>query len=61
MAIADNIYTRHKVLTEFFIDLGVDPETAREDACKVEHDISEDTFQKLTKHVKSLTASLKKG
>ena len=56
MEIADRIYTRHKVLTEFFTVLGVDPETAREDACKVEHDLSEETFQLLTKHAKSLTA-----
>ncbi|MFA7118622.1 MAG: metal-dependent transcriptional regulator, partial [Sphaerochaetaceae bacterium] len=44
MEIAARIYTRHKLLTEFFIRLGVDEETAREDACKVEHDISEKTF-----------------
>lgn len=54
MEIADRIYTRHKVLTEFFTLLGVDPETAREDACKVEHDLSEKTFQLLTKHANSL-------
>jgi DtxR family Mn-dependent transcriptional regulator len=47
MEIADKIYTRHKILTEFFIDLGVDPETSREDACKIEHDLSEDTFSAL--------------
>lgn len=44
MEIAQRIYTRHKVLTEFFSKLGVSRENAREDACKVEHDISEETF-----------------
>ncbi len=60
MDIADRIYTRHKILTEFFINLGVDAETAREDACKVEHDLSEKTFQLLAKHVRSLKPDAKK-
>lgn len=51
MEIAQRIYNRHKVLTDFFVRLGVEPETAREDACKVEHDISEDTFAALSRHV----------
>ncbi len=57
MEIANRIYTRHKVLTEFFITLGVDSETAREDACKVEHDLSEKTFRLLCEHARSLAAS----
>jgi Mn-dependent DtxR family transcriptional regulator len=52
MEIADRIYTRHKLLTEFFIHLGVDAETAREDACKVEHDVSEKTFNAICRHAK---------
>ncbi|MBQ6240652.1 MAG: metal-dependent transcriptional regulator [Firmicutes bacterium] len=44
MKVATRIYTRHKVLTEIFIHMGIDPETAREDACKVEHDLSDSTF-----------------
>ena len=36
--IARRIYERHKLLTQFFIRLGVDPEVAAADACKVEHD-----------------------
>jgi Mn-dependent DtxR family transcriptional regulator len=44
MEIADRIYRRHKMLTEFFTTIGVDIEIAREDACKVEHDISDETF-----------------
>ena len=51
MEIADRIYTRHKTLTEFFIRIGVDEKTAREDACKVEHDLSEKTFAAICKHV----------
>ena len=51
MEIADRIYTRHKTLTEFFIRIGVDEKTAREDACKVEHDLSEKTFAAICEHV----------
>ena len=43
-AIARKIYDRHKVLTEYLIRLGVPADIAREDACKIEHDISEETF-----------------
>jgi len=48
--IARRIYERHKLLTQFFIRLGVDPEVAAADACKVEHDLSEETFEKLLLH-----------
>ena len=47
--IASNIYARHKMLTSFFQRLGVDEVTAREDACKVEHDISDQTYRALVK------------
>ncbi len=47
MAIAEKIYTRHKILTQFFIDLGVSEENSREDACKIEHDLSAETFEAL--------------
>ena len=50
--IAEHIYERHKVLTDILIRLGVDEETARGDACKIEHDISDSTFQKLKQHLK---------
>ncbi|NLB10715.1 MAG: metal-dependent transcriptional regulator, partial [Clostridiaceae bacterium] len=53
MKIASQMYTRHKLLTEFFVRLGVDEDTAREDACKVEHDISEETFEAICRHVES--------
>ena len=48
--IARRIYTRHRLLTVFFMQLGVDEVTAREDACKVEHDISEKTFEAICRH-----------
>ena len=54
MEIADRIYTRHKVLTDFFKKLGVDEATAREDACKVEHDLSEETFHALRTHIEEM-------
>lgn len=48
--IASNIYNRHKVLTDFFISLGVDRKVAAEDACKIEHDLSDETFEKIREH-----------
>ena len=53
MEIASRIYNRHKVLTHFFKQLGVSPENAREDACKVEHDLSNETFNALCKHIET--------
>jgi DtxR family Mn-dependent transcriptional regulator len=52
MEIASSIYERHRVLTSLFENIGVDPDTAREDACRVEHDLSEETFNALKKHIK---------
>ena len=43
-AIAERIYERHKVLTELLISFGVSPDTAVSDACRIEHDISDETF-----------------
>ena len=50
MAIARRIYERHKMLTEFLMTIGVDEQTARQDACKIEHDISDETFQAMKLH-----------
>ena len=50
MEVANRIYERHKTLTHYFISLGVDEETAREDACKVEHDLSEQTYNAIKRH-----------
>ena len=43
--IAEMIFERHKLLTDLFVRLGVSAETARDDACKIEHDLSEETFE----------------
>ncbi len=45
MAIAASMLNRHQTLTNFLIALGVDRETAEADACKMEHDISDSTFE----------------
>ncbi|MBQ2825077.1 MAG: metal-dependent transcriptional regulator [Clostridia bacterium] len=43
--VAEKMYERHTILTKFFVTLGVDEETAAEDACKIEHDISDKSFE----------------
>ncbi len=45
--VAEKIYERHNILSQFFISIGVDEKTALEDACKVEHYISDTTFDKI--------------
>ena len=47
LEVARRIYERHCVLTEILIALGVDAETAEEDACRLEHDLSADSFEKI--------------
>lgn len=49
-ALAKRIYERHTVLTKMFISLGVDEKIAAEDACRVEHYISETTFDAIKAH-----------
>ena len=48
--IANRIYERHTVLTKMLEALGVPSEIARADACKMEHDISQESFEKIKKH-----------
>ena len=48
--IAEMIFERHNLLTDIFVKIGVDPETAREDACKIEHDLSDETYSLLKAH-----------
>ena len=50
--IAEKIYERHTILTRFLIRLGVDEETAAADACKIEHDMSDKTFDAIKNHVR---------
>ena len=49
-AVAEKMYERHVALTEFLMRLGVDEKTASEDACKMEHDISDKTFEAMKRH-----------
>ena len=51
MDIAQRIYERHKTLTRFLMQLGVEEKIAREDACKMEHDISPETFQAILRQL----------
>ena len=48
--VAESIYERHCILTEGLIYLGVDPETAEQDACRIEHDLSRQSFEKLKEY-----------
>lgn len=49
--LATKVVERHRVLTEFLVRIGVSEETAADDACKIEHDLSDETFEKLKAHV----------
>ncbi len=50
---AKRIYERHTTLTQLFINLGVDPKIAAEDACRIEHYISDETFDAVKAHAKT--------
>lgn len=50
LEIAERMLERHNLLTELLIGLGVSPETARDDACKVEHDLSVESFDAIRAH-----------
>lgn len=50
--IAEKIYERHVLLTKILMNLGVDEKTATEDACKIEHDISDASFEAMKAHIK---------
>lgn len=51
LARAEAVYERHTFLSDWLVRLGVDDETAAEDACRIEHVISEESFEALKKHV----------
>ena len=53
MAIAENMLDRHHTLTRFLMALGIDAATAEADACKIEHDISQKTFDAICAHAKA--------
>lgn len=50
--VAEKIYERHRFFTNNLIEMGVDPETAEADACRIEHVISDESFQKLKDAIK---------
>ena len=49
-AVAEKIYERHRLLTRFLVTLGVEEATAAEDACKIEHVISDASFEAIKRH-----------
>lgn len=51
LEIAENIYERHQVIAKALIALGVDEDVAYEDSCKIEHDISHQTFERIKAHL----------
>lgn len=50
--IAEMIYERHELLTKWLVKLGVDEKTAAADACRIEHDISKESFEAIKNHIK---------
>ncbi len=57
-AVAQRIYERHRVIAKMLMGLGVEPETAAREACKIEHDISADTFEKIKRHIRGQSETL---
>lgn len=57
-AVAQRIYERHRVIAKMLMGLGVEPETAAREACKIEHDISADTFEKIKRHLRGQSETL---
>lgn len=51
LEIAERMFTRHRFLTDFLLGLGVSEKTAREDACRIEHDLSEETFAAMCRSI----------
>ena len=54
LEIASRTYHRHKILTQFFVNLGVNEDTARKDACLIEHDLSPETFDAHCRHIEKM-------
>ena len=57
LVIAESVYERHTALTNFLTAIGVSEQTAKEDACRMEHIISEETFEAIKKQTDILTAT----
>ena len=63
MEIASKMLDRHKTLTRFLVAIGVDQKTAEQDACKIEHDISQQTYEAMCRHAErdTLNGTLRMG
>ena len=56
--VANKIYERHRVITALLCALGVDPEIAADDACRMEHHISDESFEALKRHAEQIVSAL---
>lgn len=54
-AIAEAVLEKHKLMTQFLIALGVSPEVAAEDACRIEHVLSDESFEAIKRHAEKYT------
>ena len=61
LEIAEKIYERHIIITKLLTDIGVDPETAAEDACRIEHVISDESFKAIKAHLPKQGKKSKSG
>lgn len=52
-AVAEQIYERHTIISNWLIMLGVDPRIAAEDACRIEHDVSPESFEAIKRHIQA--------
>ena len=57
--IAETIYERHTALSKWLMDLGVSEKTALDDACRIEHDISAESFAAIKEHIKKYSSEAK--
>ena len=57
--IAEKVYTRHRMLTDWLVVLGVSKETASADACRLEHVISQESFERISEHIQKYQKSTK--
>ena len=55
LAIANKIYQRHTLISNLLVQLGVDPKVAAEDACKIEHAISDESFEAIRKYIEKVS------
>lgn len=58
MQIASNVYERHQVLSGWLVSLGVNPETAAEDACEMEHHISDESFRAMKSFINKNSSAI---